>query len=151
MMENNFKSQTDYFKNGDLIKGKTIGSSMLPLFRDGKDIVTVKKIADKPRVNDVLLYRNLTANGLVLHRLIKITDNGFVIRGDNCFANETDVKYEDIIGVMAGFERNGKYFDCKKSLAYKLYIIYIRLSYPVRKLAVKAKSFLIRVKNRLLK
>ncbi len=147
-MENNFKSQADYFKNGDLIKGKTIGSSMLPLFRDSMDIVTVKKIVDKPRVNDVLLYSNTDSNGLVLHRLVKIADDGFVIRGDNCFANETNVKYEDIIGVMSGFERNGKYFDCKRSFAYKLYVIYIRFSYPIRKLIAKVKRFLIKLKRR---
>lgn len=143
-MDNNF----DYFKGNSKIRGLAVGNSMRPLLRDKKDIVTVRKIEGKLKVNDVLLYRKSGSDDLVLHRILKITDKGLVIRGDNVYYKETDVTPDRIVGIMAGFERNGKYYDCKKSKIYKLYVIYIRLSYPIRRLFRKFKSFIKIIKNK---
>ncbi len=146
-MEQNSRLIEEYYKNGDEIFGLTVGESMYPLFRSDKDVATVKRLSDIPKVNDVLLYKIPNDDKLVLHRLIKLTENGMVIRGDNCYFKETNITFDDIIGVMTSFERNGKYYDCKTSKAYKAYIIYIRLSYPIRRLLHKFKSFIKVVKS----
>lgn len=146
-MDCEFKGCTDYFKNGDEIKGLTVGNSMYPLFKNERDIVTVKKMVEKPKKNDVLLYKKSNSDGLILHRLLKITDDGMIIRGDNQYVKETDVTFDRVVGVMTSFERKGKYYECDKSKAYQAYVIYIRLSYPIRRLLHKFKSLIIRIKR----
>lgn len=146
-MDCEFKGCTDYFKNGDEIKGLTVGNSMYPLFKNERDIVTVKKMVEKPKKNDVLLYKKSNGDGLILHRLLKITDDGMIIRGDNQYVKETDVTFDRVVGVMTSYERKGKYYECDKSKAYKAYVIYIRLSYPIRRLLHKFKSLIIRIKR----
>lgn len=146
-MDANFENGCAIEESGE-VKGLTVGNSMLPLFRSKKDIVTVTRNYGELRVNDVLLYRKKGTDDLILHRLLKITDNGFIIRGDNRFSKETNVTPDDIVGVVKSFERNGKYYDCETSKAYKAYVIYIRASYPLRRLLHKFRSFIKVVKRK---
>jgi len=146
-MDTNFKNAKQLLEQEGVISGLTVGKSMLPLFRSDKDIAYIKKIEGKLRVNDVLLYRKKSTDEFILHRLIKITKDGYIIRGDNRFVNEFNVTDGDIIGVMTAFERNGKYYDCQKSVVYKLYVLYIRSSYPFRRFFKKIKSFFYLLKN----
>lgn len=145
-MENNFKNAAEVFKTKDEITGLTVGNSMLPLFRNNKDIAVVKKITEPIKVNDVLLYRKKNkADEYILHRLIKITDGGYVIRGDNTYFDETNVTDDDIIGVLSAFYRNDKYYECDKSIKYKIYVVFIRLSYPARRLLRRVNNKLKRI------
>lgn len=150
-MVSNFKNATLQFETNDEILGLTVGNSMLPLFRSNKDIAVVEKINRKLKVNDVLLYRKSGTEDLILHRLIKITDNGFVIRGDNCYNREINVKPEDILGILKAFKRNDKYYECDKSNAYKFYVFYIRASYPLRRVIHKFRSFVKVVRRKIRK
>ena len=148
-MDDNFKNaKLMLYKYGE-ISGKTVGNSMWPLFRSGRDIATVKKLCGKPKLNDVLLYRKKTTDEFILHRLLKITEDGYIIRGDNKYYTEF-VTDEDIIGVMTEFVRKGKRYDCENGL-YKLYVVYIRVSYPFRRFMHKVETFLKIVKRKLIK
>lgn len=150
-MEKNFNNALELFKSQDEIVGLTVGNSMLPLFRSDKDMAVVKKITAPLKVNDVLLYRKKnTDSEFILHRLIKITPSGYIIRGDNLYANETDVSKSDIIGVLKGFYRNAKYYDCEKSIKYKVYCFYIKYSYPVRFFLRKVRVTLSKIKRRII-
>ncbi len=125
----------------------TSGISMRPMLREHKDIVIIERVKRKLKKNDVPLYRRANCDKLVLHRIIKVTDNGYVIRGDNLFVNEYEVTDEDIVGVLKAFYRNGKYYDCATSKAYHTYIILNRMGYPFRYLwRMKLKPFLYRIK-----
>lgn len=150
-MEKNFNNAQQIFKTQDEIVGLTVGNSMFPLFRSEKDMAVVKKITAPIKVNDVLLYRKKnTESEFILHRLIKIAPCGYIIRGDNLYVNETDVSKSDIIGVLKGFYRNGKYYDCEKSYKYKIYCFYIKYSYPVRFYLRKARIALSKLKQRII-
>ncbi len=137
-MENKFKLTTEVFGDKEELVGMTVGASMMPIFRDNKDIAVVKKINEPLKVNDVLLYKKKYKDEYVLHRLIAITDDGYIIRGDNNHFDEKNITDDDIVGILKGFHRNGKYFDCEKSIAYKVYVKYIRYSYPIRHFAFRA-------------
>jgi hypothetical protein len=139
-MDTNFINAKAQLEMNGEIQGKTVGNSMLPLFRDNKDIVIIKNNNGNYNVNDVVLYRKKSTDEFILHRVLKVTDECLIIRGDNRFSKEY-IPYEDTIGVMTAFERNGKYYDCSKSVMYKLYIIYIRASYPARRFLKKVRSF----------
>ena len=129
MMDTNFinaKAQLEQFGE---IRGRTSGRSMLPLFRDNKDVAIIKATNGRYNVNDVLLYRKKETDEFILHRVLKVMDDHLVIRGDNRYSKEY-IPYEDVIGVMTAFERNGKYYSCNKSKLYRLYIIYkVKLSF----------------------
>ncbi|MBR3144759.1 MAG: S24/S26 family peptidase [Clostridia bacterium] len=116
----------------------TSGVSMYPMLRDKKDIVVVKK-ADSVKKNDVILYRRKDTANLVLHRVISVTDDSYLTRGDNTYYLES-VKKEDIAGVLSAFYRRGKYHDAKKDTGYKIYVFFMRLFYPVRFLFVAIRS-----------
>lgn len=131
---------------GELV-GATSGNSMYPLFRDGKDRAIVIPITQNLKVNDVLLYRKSTTNEIILHRIIKFKNGKPVLRGDNLYYNEMHIPMTDILGVMKGFYRNEKYYDCKKSIRYKLYVFLLRISYPIRYLFKRAFSLLKRILN----
>lgn len=109
---------------------KTSGGSMRPLFRQHRDLVVIERVERPLKKNDVPLYRKKGHDKLVLHRIIKITDQGYVIRGDNLLDKETDVKDEDIVGVLKAFWRKGKYVECDNSLWYDIYIRFVYFRFP---------------------
>lgn len=140
-MNNDFELAKEILAKNGKITGLASGRSMWPLLRSQKDTATIVPLTKTPAINDVILYRKATTNELILHRIIKIRNNGFIIRGDNVYYTERDVKTNDIVGLMTGFTRNGKYRECENSCSYKLYVFYIRASYPLRRLIRKALSF----------
>ncbi len=126
-------------QNGE-ITGVTSGNSMKPLFRSGKDKAVVVPFNDTFKIGDILLYKTRYSNSLNLHRVVKITKHGPVLRGDNLFVCETNIEKSNIIGILKGFYRNNKYYDCQKHLGYKIYVTYIIISYPLRRFMRKCKS-----------
>lgn len=115
-------------------KGESISSSsgvsMYPMLRHRRDMIVVETVKRPLKRHDVPLYR-LPGGKLVLHRILKVTDKCYIIRGDNLFKKEY-VPREQIIGVLKAFYRDGKLYDCATSRKYHAYIIWIRLSYPWR-------------------
>ena len=65
----------------------TKGTSMRPLFKTHRDVVLLRKCTAEPRKYDVVLYK--TKDGkYILHRIVKVLPDRFVIRGDNTFVRE---------------------------------------------------------------
>ncbi len=109
----------------------TVGTSMLPLFRNRKDTVIISPVHERLKKYDVPLYRR--GDKLILHRIIGVTDKGYVIRGDNCEGLELDITDENIIGVMTEFYRKDKHYSASH-LGYKLYSRIHVFLFPIRKL-----------------
>ena len=124
---------------------KTKGVSMLPMLRQNRDLVMIEKTRERLKKYDVALYKRGTA--YVLHRVIKVRQNDYVILGDNTYLAEL-VPDEDVIGVLTGFVRNGKEFSVKNR-GYLRYVRFWHAIFPVRKLYVKGKIFLIRCLKKL--
>ncbi len=129
----------------------TAGTSMYPMLRNKRDMVVIEKVTRPLKKYDVPLYR-LKSGKLVLHRILKVLPKGYVIRGDNLYKKEYNVTDGNIIGVLKAFYREGKFYDCEKSKAYKLYVYWVRISYPIRHLwKVVIKPCLSKIKRFLLK
>lgn len=123
-----------------------VGTSMRPLIRQGKDVMIIKRFDNccKLKKMDVPLYKR--ENGqYVLHRIIKVTKDGYVIRGDNTYSNEYGVTDSQILGVLTGVIRNGKEISVN-SFGYKVYSYFWLYTYYIRKVVVWMKR-----KNRLSK
>ncbi|MEE1219945.1 MAG: S24/S26 family peptidase [Ruminococcus sp.] len=97
------------------------GKSMLPMLRDGEDVVVLTKPKGRLRIFDVPLYRR--SNGqYALHRVIDFDANGgYAMCGDNQFVLEHGIMDRDIIGVVTTFYRKGKTYRVT-SLKYKAYV-----------------------------
>jgi signal peptidase I len=125
----------------------TSGGSMRPLLKQHRDIAVIARIKSPLKKGDVILYEALDDKPLVLHRIVKVLDNGFVTRGDNCFYTET-VSKENVVGILSHIYRNGRYINCEKNIGYKIYVFINRISYPIRLLIRKTAVFLVKLKHR---
>ena len=86
-----------------------VGVSMLPLLRSNRDVVILENNL-KPEIYDVVLY--IRDNGkYILHRIIDVDSNSYVMCGDNQFIKELGIKQEQILAVMTGFYRDKKYYE----------------------------------------
>lgn len=148
MAVEDLKSVEELLKTSDEVMTRTRGTSMLPLLRQGRDIVIIKKPDFPLKAWDVPLYRVASKKELVLHRILKVNSDGtYIIRGDNLYFKE-HVLEEQIVGVMRAFYREGKYCDCEKSRKYKIYVILNRATYPFRFLwKRKLRPFLGKIKR----
>ena len=113
------------------------GNSMYPLIRQGKDVLIIKKCNTRLKKMDVPLYKRESGQ-YVLHRIVKVNSNDYVIRGDNTYSNETGIKDEQILGVLSGVIRDGKEVSVN-SLSYKIYSYFWYYTYYLRKLIIKIK------------
>lgn len=137
-------------ENGEIMTSSS-GISMYPMLRSRQDMVVIEKVNRKLKKYDVPLYR-MPSGKLLLHRIIKITDKGYVIRGDNRFNNEYGVTDDMIIGVLKAFYRDGKFYDCATHKGYKIYIRLNRYSYYLRKFwTLHFRPFLSKVKHTIIK
>lgn len=125
------KAEEALKENGEFAS-LTVGISMRPMLREHRDVVIIGRVSGRLKKNDVPLYRRAGSGKFVLHRILKVTEDGYVIRGDNLYRKEYDVKDSDIIGVLKAFYRDGKYYDCLHSRKYRLYVFLNRASYPLR-------------------
>lgn len=129
----------------------TSGASMRPMLRQHRDIVVIERITGKLKVGDVVAYPGAN-NSYTLHRIVRIKNGALIIRGDNNYFTEKNVKRKDIVGILKEFYREGKYINCKTNKRYKLYTEYIILSYPFRYIWKKILiPFLVKIKHTIFK
>ncbi len=81
------------------------GKSMNPVFKDGDIIYT--KSGDKIVPGDVIVFREKNNKKITVHRVVYLTKEGFLTRGDNnTFFDRAPVAREQILGI-AKFIDNG--------------------------------------------
>lgn len=135
-----------YFEENEFLTYRNVGVSMLPLLKEGRDVFTVrKKSSAKCKKNDVVLYRR-SQNTYVLHRVIKVRENDYVIMGDNCTTTEAGVTDDDIVAVMVSFMHRGKSYNVT-DLRYRMYsaliskrYIFISLKKKIRRVIRKLRG-----------
>lgn len=84
------------------------GVSMLPAIRDGVDPILVSKPRSRLKPYDVAVYR--AREKYIVHRVLEVHPDHYVIRGDNCVSKEY-VLDSQIVGVMTGFWRGERFID----------------------------------------
>ena len=95
------------------------GYSMYPMLRDRRDTIVVKTYEGRLKKYDVALYKQ--GSRYILHRIIEVKPESYVIRGDNCEQKEYGITDEHILGVLVGFYRDDKQIDMN-GWKYKLYV-----------------------------
>ena len=107
-------------KHGQLIY-TNVGDSMMPLLRQGKDLLVIaRKPAGRLKKYDVPLYKR-DSGQYVLHRIMKVRKNDYVLCGDNQWHKETGVTDRHVIGVLTAVVRDGKTIPVTDR-RYRLYV-----------------------------
>ena len=145
MNETEKQTISSILSSSGIYVGPTSGVSMEPMLRTHRDTVVIQKKENRLSVYDVALY--MRGDAYVLHRVIRVTDTGYIIRGDNTYEDEI-VPEETVIGVLTEFFRKDEHFYCTD----EKYLKYVRKrvkSYPVRRVWAKTKNFVKRVLKKL--
>ena len=129
------RSFEEYLAEEGKLVYKTRGVSMEPMLRQNRDLVVIEVPDGRLKRYDVAFYRRREA--YVLHRVIRVTEDGYRIRGDNTYSIEI-VPESDIIGVLTGFCRKGKEYTTDNR-AYRRYVRFWCAIYPIRALWVRCR------------
>ena len=108
----------------------TKGVSMEPLFRTNRDMVVISRPVGELRKYDVALYRS-PAGKYILHRIVGVKDDVYLIRGDNTYTLER-VPKQAVIGVLTEFNRKGRAGKCT-DISYRIYSVVWTSIYPIRR------------------
>lgn len=93
-------------RDGKLIYSN-VGTSMWPLVRPGRDLLVIERRKGRLHRLDVALYRR-DSGQYVLHRVLRVLPNGYVICGDNQWRPERGITDAHVIGVLTAVVRNGR-------------------------------------------
>ena len=96
------------------------GNSMSPLWRHGRDSVTLTRCDNTGlKKGDIPLYRRLNGQ-YVMHRIVKVTPDGYDLCGDAQTVVERCLPHDCVIAVVRSFTRNGRVYHCDQ-LTVRLY------------------------------
>ena len=127
----------------------TVGVSMRPLIKQGRDSVMIEKPSARLNKNDVALYKRYDGK-YVLHRIVEVRPDDYVFLGDNCMSKEYGIKDDQVIGVMTALVRDGKDVDLT-GFGYKFYVSMWSMLTPVRILWKKTIAFLKRIAKKIIR
>lgn len=130
-------------KSGRIIY-TNVGDSMMPYIKQGRDVLVISEVNGRLNKYDVPLYKR-DSGQYVLHRILKVRENDYVICGDNRWNKEYGITDRHIIGILTGVIRDGQEIPVKN----RKYRIYVHLwcdLFPVRAFILRVCQF---VKRRL--
>lgn len=135
-----FVSFEDLLQQDGYLVYTNIGCSMMPLLREKRDVIEIrKKESGRCKKYDVVLYKR--GDRYILHRILKVLPQGYIIAGDHNTFIEKDITDDRILGVMTRVVRDGKTISVD-DFWYKAYVHLWCDVYPVRFIILKMKRFI---------
>ena len=116
-----------------------VGDSMSPLIRQDRDILIIEKPHGRLKKYDAALYKR-DSGQYVLHRVLKVRPDDYVICGDNRYTKEYGIRDRHIIGVLTALVRDGKEISVT-DWRYKAYVHLWCDLFPIRVAFFKARHF----------
>ena len=98
---------TEKINSGATVTIQPKGTSMLPLIRQGQDEVILKKPSGRLKKYDIPFYKRESGQ-FVLHRIVKVRKNDYVLCGDNQVDYEYNITDDMILAVVDSIIRDGK-------------------------------------------
>ena len=138
-----------YLDTHDFLVYSNKGVSMLPMLKQGRDLMIVrhKRPDERLKKYDVAIYIR-PLHSYVLHRIVKVEERGYVFLGDNCENKEPGIREEQVIAVLTAFVHKGKQIDVSNK-GYRLYSRFWYYIFPLRMAVRKSKRFTIRILRKL--
>lgn len=122
------------------------GDSMMPLLRQGRDILVIKpKPQGRLHRLDIAFYKRDNGN-YVLHRVLKVRKDDYLICGDNRWQVEHGIADRHILGVLDAVVRDGKTIPLRSTpehpkvpLRYRVYEHLWCDLFPLRALVLRVR------------
>jgi signal peptidase I len=96
------------------------GISMAPLFKPGDMLCVESSLFIDIRLGDIIVFYVKTGNNeslSVVHRVISISENGLITKGDNnAMVDASVVTINNFAGLVTSFERQGRLYPIKGGL-----------------------------------
>lgn len=118
--------------SGGSVRLDVKGNSMMPLLRNERDAVLLRK-ADSICKYDVVLFKKSDGK-IALHRIVDIKDDTYTIIGDNQYRFDYEIRKEDLIAKAVEFIR-GKHRISEKQI--RSFGVFWYATYPLRNFARK--------------
>ena len=103
---NNSTFEDEIKRTGRIIY-TNVGDSMMPLIKQGRDVLVISTVNGRLKRYEIPLYKR-DSGQYVLHRIPKVRKNDYVICGDNRCNKEYGITDRHIIGVLSGIIRDGR-------------------------------------------
>lgn len=103
---NNSTFEDEIKRTGRIIY-TNVGDSMMPLIKQGRDVLVISVVNGRLKRYDIPLYKR-DSGQYVLHRILKVCKNDYVICGDNRCNKEYGITDRHIIGVLSDIIRDGR-------------------------------------------
>ena len=84
------------------------GRSMLPFIRPGDLLCVRRPEPGGPKLGDVVAVRGMPADGLLLHRVVRLRGTMVLLRGDNTTTDNGEFSVSDVIASVCAVERRGR-------------------------------------------
>lgn len=129
----------------------TVGYSMWPMLKNRRDRIVLRALekGEVLKKGDVPLYCREADKKYILHRILRVEDGYYIIRGDNTFVLEK-VPFDWVKGVLTEFYRKGKQVSVNKK-SYRFYACVWQGIYPIRLIFFLTRRFLSKVKHKIFK
>lgn len=115
MLRNNIEEK---LLKDDFVISSINGNSMSPFLNEHINRVVISKLNRDIHLYDIVLYK--TNNKYVLHRVIGINDNEYVIRGDNRLLEEY-IQKDKILGILIAYYSKDEYIEINDDINKKWY------------------------------
>lgn len=121
------------------------GRSMMPLLREHRDLMVIEKRPEgRLKKYDAVLYKR--GRSYILHRILRVTEDGYVICGDNLRRLKRDITDADILGVLTAVVRGGREIRVTDA-AYRLYVHLWCDLFPIRAGVIFLREQVLRIKG----
>ena len=126
-----------------------VGDSMMPLVKQGRDLMLLRVPNREYRKYDAVLYKR--ENGqYVMHRIIGSNSEGFIMCGDNRYDKEYGIKKEQVMALLTAVVRDGKELSTD-SVWCKIYVHLWCDLFFIRKIFLKFKIYFYLLKRKFTK
>lgn len=130
-----FQEITSRIAEGERVRMRAKGNSMLPFIRDSKDEVVLEKPNKRSFQKGRLLLVQLSDKRYVLHRVEKIENNAVLLRGDGNLSILESCTVDDVIAEVIAVMRGGKEIKVG-SVKWNLYRYLWPRGYLLRRIAL---------------
>lgn len=135
-------------KTGQKANLTVTGYSMMPMLHQYTDTVQLKPVDGALQPGDVALYLR-DSGQYVLHRVIRLTSEGYLFCGDNQ-AELEPVRQDQLIALVDGYTKKGRLYRLD-TIGYQMYcFVFVKL-FGFRKYYIWLRRRFGYLRNRLLK
>lgn len=118
-------------QEGEVVKLKVEGRSMLPFIKEGTDCIVLKKGSGAPRVGDIVFAR-VDDGRYLFHRVIGLDGDSVELMGDGNWRGTERCGLNDIFGYVTSIRRGDRIIDCVSAVERMKAALWRRLR-PVRR------------------